>query len=140
MIKTLKKLLLAALPLLVICAGAQQASAFDLFGPTCNGDKVQGGNGSQSPVCSKNSASKNNDGNDNVVLDTINKVINILAVLAGVVAVIMIMIAGFTYVTAGGNAEDTKKARGRIIYAAVGLAVIALSWAIVRFITSKILS
>jgi hypothetical protein len=55
-------------------------------------------------------------------------------------AVIMIMIAGFTYVTAGGNSEDTKNARNRIIYAGVGLVVIALAWTITRFITNEILS
>jgi hypothetical protein len=117
-----------------------KASAFNLFGDNCKGAAVQGGNKSDSPVCANNKNSQGDDSRNNVVLKTINEAANIVAVLAGVVAVLMIIVAGFSYVTAGGNAEGTKNARNRIIYASVGLAIIAFSWTITRFITDKILS
>jgi cytochrome bd-type quinol oxidase subunit 2 len=116
-----------------------KVSAFDLFGKTCNNNSVEGGNGNQSSVCETNNNSKNSDGKDNVVLDSINKAVNIVAVVTGMMAVIMIIIAGFTYATAGGSAEETKNARNRILWAAVGLAIISLAWTITRFITNKVL-
>jgi hypothetical protein len=140
MAKHYKKLLaLIIIPLLVILSGGVQVSAFDLFNRSCDGNQVQGGNNKESPVCTSNNGSRKDNGYNNVVLDTINDAINIITLIAGAAAVIMILVAGFTYITAGGNAEDTKNARSRIIYAAVGMAVIAFAWTITRFITDKIL-
>jgi cytochrome bd-type quinol oxidase subunit 2 len=132
--------------LVVIFSGGYKVSAFSLFDRSCNGNKVQGGINAEpgkdvtSPVCTSNNNSKNDNGYNNVTLNTINDAVNIVTLVAGLFAVIMIMIAGFTYVTAGGNSEDTKNARNRIIYAGVGLVVIALAWTITRFITNEILS
>jgi hypothetical protein len=117
-----------------------KVSAFNLFDRSCNGAKVQGGNGGDSPICDSNDNAKSDDGHDNVVLRTINEVASIVASVAGFAAVLMIVVAGFSYVTAGGNAEDTKKARSRIIYASVGLIIIALAWTIVRFVLDRLLS
>jgi hypothetical protein len=127
------------IPLLIILSSSVQASAFDLFNRSCSGDKVQGGNGSASAVCTSNNNSGKDNGYNNVVLNTINDAINIISLIAGAAAVLMILVAGFSYVTAGGNTEETKKARNRIVYAAVGLAIIAFAWTITRFITDKIL-
>jgi hypothetical protein len=143
MVKPYKKIIFLSL---LICAVLTfgfglKASAFNLFGSNCKGDgTVQGGNSGASPVCTSSNGAQGDDNHHNVVLRTINDAANIIAVLAGVLAVIMIIVAGFSYVTAGGNAEQTKGARGRIIYASVGLVIIAMAWTITRFITDKILS
>jgi cytochrome bd-type quinol oxidase subunit 2 len=136
-----KILLILVLPLLLVLffSSGTQASAWNLFNKSCNGNSVQGGNGQSSTVCTASNKAKNSNSNNNIVLHTINVIANILALVAGLVAVLMIIVAGFTYVTSGGNAEETKKARSRILYAAVGLAIIALSWTITRFITDKVL-
>jgi hypothetical protein len=136
-----KRALLLAIPFLVafVLGPSLKVSAFDLFGRTCNKSSVEGGNGKQSSVCEASNKSKNSDGNNNVVLKTLNKAVNIVAVVTGMMAVIMIIIAGFTYATAGGNAEETKNARNRILWAAIGLAIISLAWTITRFITDKVL-
>jgi cytochrome bd-type quinol oxidase subunit 2 len=130
---------LIVIPLLVIFFSSSQVSAFSLFDRSCNGGKVQGGNGSTSPVCESNHNSKNDNNYNNVVLSTLNDAINIIAVVAGLAAVIIIIVAGFTYATAGGSAEETKNARNRILWAAVGLVIISLAWTITRFITDKVL-
>ena len=44
-----------------------------------------------------------------------------------VIAVLMILFAAFTYLTAAGNEEKVKKARDSIIYAAVAVAVALLA-------------
>jgi amino acid transporter len=116
-----------------------KVSAFDLFGRACNNNKVQGGNGKQSPVCKSNNDASGSNKKDNVVLDTIHEAINIVAVVTGLAAVLMMVIAGFSYATAGGNAEEVKNAKNRILWAAVGLIIISLAWTITSFITDKVL-
>jgi hypothetical protein len=69
---------------------------------------------------------------------TLNKVVaagvNILSVAIGITAVVMIMVAGFKYITAGGDAGSIGSAKNTIIYAIVGLVIVALAQAIVRFV------
>src|SRR4029079_14361387 len=55
---------------------------------------------------------------------TIADIINILSVAVGIVAVIMIIIAGLRYVTSAGNPEAAKGARNTILYAVIGLVVV----------------
>jgi hypothetical protein len=69
----------------------------------------------------------------------INKAANIIALVTSIGAVIMILIGGFFYVTAGGNAENAAKAKARIISAVIGLVVVALAWTIVRLVTDRII-
>ena len=68
----------------------------------------------------------------------IAKIINILSVLIGAIAVVMIIIGGFRYVTSAGNAEGTKAARNTIVYAIVGLIVVALAQIIVHFVLNNV--
>jgi hypothetical protein len=69
---------------------------------------------------------------------TLNKVVaagvNILSVAIGITAVVMIMVAGFKYITAGGDAGSISSAKNTIIYAIVGLVIVALAQSIVRFV------
>jgi hypothetical protein len=69
---------------------------------------------------------------------TIGKVVNLLSSLVGVLAVIMIIVGGFRYVTSGGNQENTKNARNTIIYALVGLVIVGVAQAIVRFVLKAV--
>ncbi|OVE79231.1 hypothetical protein BVY00_00960 [bacterium G20] len=60
--------------------------------------------------------------------------INILSLIVGVVAVIMIILGGFRYITSSGNQESVKSAKNTIIYAVVGLVIVALAQIIVKFV------
>jgi hypothetical protein len=64
------------------------------------------------------------------VNNTVKTAINLLSVVAGVAAVIMLMVGGFRYVTSGGNAESIKSARSTI----TGLIIVAIAQVIVRFV------
>ncbi|MEO6513585.1 MAG: pilin [Candidatus Saccharimonadales bacterium] len=64
----------------------------------------------------------------------ITNVINILSAVIGVAAVIMIILAGFKYITSGGDPSGVKSAKDSLIYAIVGLLVVALAQTIVRFV------
>lgn len=68
----------------------------------------------------------------------INNVVNIISIIVGIISVIMIIYGGFRMVTSGGNPENTKAARNAIIYALVGLLIVAFAQVIVKFVLSKI--
>lgn len=69
--------------------------------------------------------------------DTIANIVNLISVAVGAAAVIMIIIGGFRYVTSGGKEESVKGAKNTILYALVGLLVVALAQIIVRFVLNK---
>ncbi len=52
----------------------------------------------------------------------------------GLIAVIVILYGGFTWMTAAGNEEKVSKAKNIITYAVIGLAVILLSFVLVSTI------
>lgn len=56
----------------------------------------------------------------------------------GILALVMIIYGGFLILTSGGNADMIKKAKGTIIWAAVGMAIVLSSWQILSFIFSTI--
>lgn len=64
---------------------------------------------------------------------TIAKIINLVLEFLGVIFIGLMIFAGFQYMTAGGNEEQTKKAVGLIKNAVIGLLVILMAWAITRF-------
>ncbi|MFA6392172.1 MAG: pilin [Patescibacteria group bacterium] len=53
--------------------------------------------------------------------------------LLGLIAVIMILIGGFKWMTAGGNEEKIESAKKLLTSAIIGLVIILLAWAIVIF-------
>lgn len=61
-------------------------------------------------------------------------VLNILSWIAGIAAVIMIILAGLKYITSSGDSSSISSAKSSLIYALVGLVIVALSQAIVFFI------
>lgn len=65
-------------------------------------------------------------------------VVNILSIIGATIAVIMIIIAGIRFVTSSGDSGSTATARNTIIYAVVGLVIIALSQLIVRFVVERV--
>ncbi len=64
-------------------------------------------------------------------------VINIISWVLGIlalVAVVMIIIGGFQWLTAAGNEEKIEKAKKVISAAVIGLIIVLLAWAIVIFV------
>ena len=66
--------------------------------------------------------------------DVVAGIINVLSVIIGIAAVIMIILAGFKYITSGGDPSGVKGAKDSLIYAIVGLVVVAMAQTIVRFV------
>lgn len=64
----------------------------------------------------------------------IANVVNILSALVGVVAVVMIVVGGLKFITSGGDSSKTASARSTILYALIGLVIVALAQIIVHFV------
>jgi len=69
---------------------------------------------------------------------TIAKIINAALSLLGIVAVVVTLIGGFFWMTAGGNDEQIEKAKGWIFSGIIGLAIILSAFAIAQFVISKL--
>lgn len=64
----------------------------------------------------------------------IKNIINIFSILVGTIAVIMIMVSGAKYINSGGDSGKVKSAKDTLIYAIIGIVIVALSQFIVQFV------
>ena len=72
------------------------------------------------------------------VAQLLTKVINWVLMFAAAVAVLFLILGGLQYVTSAGNKDRIEKAKQTILYSVIGLIVIALSYAIVAFVSTNI--
>lgn len=70
--------------------------------------------------------------------DTIKVVINWAVGVLGLVAVVIIIIGGVTYMTSNGDSAKVKRGRDTILYGIIGLIICALAYAIVNFALTAI--
>jgi hypothetical protein len=116
----------AAIALAVVIV-PQSASALDFFGGACSGA------GSASAACSGN-GNDNISGKNGIIL----RATELVSIIAGIAAIIVIMIAGIMFVTAGGDSNRISTAKNTIIYSVVGLVVIVLARTIVIFVVTRV--
>lgn len=57
--------------------------------------------------------------------------------IAGGIALVMVVIGGFKYITSLGNAQNVAKAKDTILYAVIGLIVCILGYSIVGFVVTR---
>lgn len=135
MIKKLKITLFSILslslfsaPLLVPATVAAQATESGL----CQGAnlEVQPGSGTQGCTIEGDPTT--------TVNDMLTLVINIFSLVVGVAAVIMIIVGGMRYIISGGDSGNVQGAKNTILYAIIGLVVVALAQFIVKFVLTKV--
>lgn len=93
-----------------LCSGADTAAGTS---DTCTGDNASAASGLSALA---------------------KQVVNVFSIIVGVVAVIMIIYGGFKYITSGGDSGNVSGAKNTLIYAIVGLIIVALAQFIVRFV------
>ena len=76
--------------------------------------------------------------NDDDLSGSITNIINAIVVSLGIVAVIIIIIGGITYMTSQGDAGKVKKAKDTILYGVIGLIIVVLAFAITNFVIGAI--
>jgi predicted permease len=73
--------------------------------------------------------------NGNSSLKTVAaRIVNIFSLIVGIVAVIMIIYGGFRYITSGGDSGRVGTAKNTLIYAIIGLIIVALAQFIVHYV------
>jgi hypothetical protein len=112
--------------------GVNAASNADINNSLCAGTKVRITTNPSGTACTDVT-----DKADTKANKLIRDIVNLLTAVVGVLAVIMIIVAGFRYVTSGGSDEAVKGAKNTILYAVVGLVVVALAQIIVHFVLAK---
>jgi hypothetical protein len=78
-------------------------------------------------------------GGSNTISGVVTRIVEIALALAGLIAILFLIIGGFRYVTAGGNEETAESAKKTILNAIIGIIVIILSYVILRVIENALL-
>ena len=125
----MRKYLLAAfmVTVLSICgvAAAKHGVAFaDAKADVCAGLGATGGSCTPVP-------------GETTVEGTLATVIKIISWVVGIISVVMVMVGGFQYVTSGGDSAKVTSAKNTIMYALIGIVIVALSQIMVNFVIEK---
>lgn len=68
----------------------------------------------------------------------LKKITSIIAVVAGIAAVIVIIVGGFQYITSAGDAQKVSAAKNMILGAIIGLVIIIAAQSILLFVLGNI--
>jgi hypothetical protein len=104
-----------------ICSGSTSATSNDTTDSGSAGDS---------------SCSTSTNSGTSAIKKLASQIVNIFSVIVGVAAVIMIIVGGFRYITSGGDSSNVSGAKNTLIYAVVGLVIVALAQFIVRYVLS----
>lgn len=137
MLSKIKRILAGAAAALLLALGGApavvSAQAY-LEGSACNGANLdlKSAATDDSATCTTATTGTGQKAND-----LIARVINIFSVIVGVVCVIMIIYGGFRYVTSGGESSNISTAKNTILYAIIGLVIVAMAQFVVKFVLTK---
>jgi len=122
--------MMPALTPAIASAQSDAAADPDVNQGLCNGANLNFSGVDESCVAGESGAGATVD---NLVAD----IINIISLIVGVVSVIMIIIGGLRYITSNGDSGNVTNAKNTILYAIIGLVVVALAQLIVRFVIER---
>ena len=74
------------------------------------------------------------------VTSIVTKAINFFSALVGIISVVMIIWGGLKYVTSAGDSGNITAAKNTIMYAVIGLVIVAIAQFIVQFVIQKVTS
>ena len=71
---------------------------------------------------------------------TIGNIIKVALSFLGVIAIVIVLIGGFKYMTSGGDDTKTAAARNYIISGIIGLAIVLSAYAITSFVMTQLIT
>ena len=77
---------------------------------------------------------------EDTFIPTLWQIIRVVLQVLGIVAVLVIILGGFYYMTAQGDPGKITKAKNTILYGVIGLVVALLAFAIVNFVLENVFS
>lgn len=72
------------------------------------------------------------------VTQIVGNILNMVYIVVGIVAVIMLLYASILYLTANGEPAKAKKAMDTIIFSVLGLVVVIVAFAITNFVVKAV--
>lgn len=105
---------------------------FDPFDNACSGAE-------NSTVCQDSRVSQT--AKDNSLYGkngVVTKAIGLISIIVGIAAVILMLVAGFRYITSSGDAGNIASAKNTAKYAAIGLLVVLFSRGIITFVFDRL--
>jgi Zn-dependent protease with chaperone function len=72
-------------------------------------------------------------------ITTATQIINTILLLLGIIAVAIVLMGGFKWMTAGGNDDKVSEAKKLIGAGVIGLVIILAAWGIAKFILVKLM-
>lgn len=127
--------LMFALVATCLLASPATTEAFSAFQGNCNS------NTSNSAVCADKIGKNQSDNSNNPIAGPnglLVKIADIVAYIAGGVAVILLVISGLRYILSDGDSGKAKSARQTAVGAVVGLAIIVLARMLIVFVVNKL--
>jgi hypothetical protein len=127
--KRLKFLLLSLAAVLMLVPAVQALAAEDVFKGACQAPGAQ-----NSTACQTKTTANPLTGPNGLI----TKVTKIISFIAGVAAVIMLLVSGFMFVLSDGDSGKIASARTSLIYAVVGLVIVVTAQGIVVFVLNRL--
>jgi hypothetical protein len=121
---------IASLALSLGLASPAFAQSSNIEGGLCTGANLQFTDNPTDECSSSDATTK--------LSNLVHTIVNLLSAIVGIVAVIMIIVGGLRYITSGGNDTSVTSAKNTILYAIIGLIIVALAQVLVRFTLNKI--
>jgi hypothetical protein len=133
MIQKIKKFFVVAIAALSLAVpGLVPALASTAYAATIDESLCSGSEAAATGDASGGCGDTGTDGS--TIATAANKIVNIFSVIVGAVAIIMIIYGGFRYITSGGDSNSVGSAKNTLIYAIVGLIIVALAQFLVHFV------
>ncbi len=74
---------------------------------------------------------------DSSITNLAKRIITTFSIIVGAASVIMIIYGGFRYITSGGESGRVGAAKNALLYAIIGLVIVALAQLIIHFVLSQ---
>jgi predicted permease len=101
-------------------------------------DNLCSGSNSASGGSGDSCGTAGTDGNTEAALGKVaNNITRIFTIIVGAISVIMIIYGGFRYITSGGASDKVGSAKNTLIYAIIGLIIVALANVIVSVVINQ---
>ena len=126
--KNISVLLGVILSIIVLVPGTCYGASYDYCSKLP--DELKEANGCLSGVSDYEDLTKN----------TVKTVITNILYVAGILAIIVLIYGGFTYITSAGDMAKVNRGKTIIISAAIGIVITVLAYAIVNFVFNAIKS
>jgi hypothetical protein len=125
----MKRFLSALAAIICLAMPLSASAAYNPLSAACS----NGGQAKQSVACNTNGSNPISGPNG-----VLKKVTIVIAFVAGVAAVIVIIVSGMRFVFSGGDAQKAASARSALIGALVGLVIIVSAESILIFVINKL--